>query len=554
MNKKRLYFDIIFTFLLTLVILFSSFLISSYIATKEAKQNLINYSDNVADMINDGASFEDIKVSYQNVLNLRITILDNNGTPQLEINEYDKEPFEEDRLSELIKYCDSFYYKDSLTMGYEILYFVRKSDNFFIRVGLPKASIVYYSKNILIYGSIIVIVTNTLYAIIKIHNYRKDIKKLNVEINNLKRISGEDVYSEFDNVESILGAIKTSGSLIENKIEELKFQKDKTNFILNSIKEGFIVIDESKKIKSINNFAIDVLNIRKDIIDKNSLFLSLGKEFDEELNNALKNKQYFFELQLNNKFYQFFSNSIKLDWNDNTQNGIALLFFDMTENKINEKMKREFFQNASHELKTPLTTIIGYEGMIVNGLIESNDELCRANEAILKEANRMKSIIEDMLTLSNLESLELKDDIKNINVKDVVINAIEDLKYQIENKNIKLFTLCENCYIDASLDDIERMIKNLLTNAIKYSKENGSIYVNLSNKILIIKDTGIGIEGKYLNRIFERFFRVDKSRSRSQGGTGLGLAIVKHTCIKYGYIIDVKSHLGIGTEFKIKFK
>lgn len=552
MNKKQLIFDILFTFILSIVILFSSFFISSFISSNEAERKLEDYSQRIVTQLQKGASFSEIQNSYQSVLELRITILDETGKPMLEINELDKEPAEEDRLFELKSHIQDFYYKKSKTMGYEILYYVDFIDDFYIRVGFPKASILQYSLPILIYGTIALTCTNIIYATIKIINYKNNLKKLNLEVNNLKRISGEENIENFNDVDSLLDAFKTNEKLIENKIEELQFQKDKTTFILDSIKEGFITIDENKTIRSINNYAVEVLKLDKSVIDKNSVFLSLGKIFDDELNKALQKNKYQFELDFSGKMYQFFANTIQLNWKDRTEKGLALLFFDITENKMNEKIKKEFFQNASHELKTPLTTIIGYEGIITNHLIPEN-EISEANQAILKEANRMKNIIDDMLTLANLENFEETNDFTSIQVKNVIDDILDEIQCLINQKNIQVTVDADDTTILASIDDVERLIKNLLTNAVKYNKEEGEIHITLKDNTLTIQDTGIGIDKQHISRIFERFYRVDKGRSRAQGGTGLGLAIVKHICMKYGYSLGVTSEIDIGSSFTISF-
>jgi two-component system phosphate regulon sensor histidine kinase PhoR len=229
---------------------------------------------------------------------------------------------------------------------------------------------------------------------------------------------------------------------------------------------------------------------------------------------------------------------------------------DVTDLRNIEKMKREFFANASHELKSPLTTILGYQELVAEGMISDNTEIIDAARRTVKEASRMNSIIMEMLELSRLESKETFET-ANVNFKDIVTDAIDSFKQQIEVRGIDVRLNLKDLVIPININHANQLIRNLVDNAIKYNKDHGLITITLqekdNHKMFIIEDTGIGIAQEFQKRVFERFFRVDKARSKEMGGTGLGLSIVKHICILYNASISLSSELNKGTRIVVKF-
>ena len=218
-----------------------------------------------------------------------------------------------------------------------------------------------------------------------------------------------------------------------------------------------------------------------------------------------------------------------------------------------ENNKKEFFQNASHELKSPLTCIIGYQQMITEGILDTKEQILDSANKSLKEAIRMNDILSDMLSLATIEARQtsLKE---NINPKAIIEDVVITLSIEAKKNNIKISTDLDDNTLFASRTEFNEVVRNLIDNAIKYNKENGTIFVSYKDGILIVKDTGIGIKDEDKSRIFERFYRLDKARSKKTGGTGLGLAIVKHICLNNNYKLDLDSRLGLGTSFKIYFK
>ena len=221
--------------------------------------------------------------------------------------------------------------------------------------------------------------------------------------------------------------------------------------------------------------------------------------------------------------------------------------------------KKEFFANASHELKTPITSIRGFAELISSGLIDDKDKIIEYSTTIKREAIRMDTLVEEILKLSSLEDIdeENKMPLEKINIAEIVKEAVEVLDYKLYEKKIITNVDVHDVYIESVHEDILRVFINLIENGIKYNKDNGKIYISVrkvrKKAVIKIKDTGIGIKEEDLSHIFERFYRVDKSRNRKVEGTGLGLSIVKRIVMKYKGEITVKSTYDVGTEFTIKF-
>lgn len=221
-----------------------------------------------------------------------------------------------------------------------------------------------------------------------------------------------------------------------------------------------------------------------------------------------------------------------------------------------EKQKKQFTANISHELKTPLTSIAGYAELIENGMADENDIKPFAN-TIRKQALRMVNLAEDIIKLSQLEEQDNEILFESVNLYGVCSECISVLKMNAQSKNITLTLLGEEAYIRANKSLLEELLYTLCDNAIRYNKENGSVTIAIerdgAHTVLSVSDTGIGIPDKYLDRVFERFFRVDKSRSKETGGTGLGLAIVKHIAEVHNAQITIDSKLDEGTTIRIYF-
>ena len=230
-----------------------------------------------------------------------------------------------------------------------------------------------------------------------------------------------------------------------------------------------------------------------------------------------------------------------------------IVLTDVTATKESEKMRLEFFANASHELKTPLTSIKGFNEMI--SLNTQDSAIASYSAKIGKETDRMLALLSDMLNISKLENstaAELHP--VDVDIREVAEEAADDLKMQTESKKITL-KVSGNGIVRAEREHIYELVKNLAENGLRYNNEGGSVEISVQTRSdggvrLTVRDNGIGVDPENQSRIFERFYRVDKSRSRATGGTGLGLSIVKHICDIYGASIALTSKIGVGTTEK----
>lgn len=564
MNKKFLILDYIAVFLISIIFLLASFFTTKICVKESLKSDILYYDDKIVEILNDSSKDEPINyidASFRNTKDLRISIFDSNANVLLEINPYDYEAYDEDRSEELKKHSNDFYYKYSNTLKYKVLYYVHALDNYYVRIGLPKSMIDRISNSILIASIILAILVDTGYMILKYSKYKRSITALRIKINDLyKFVNGEDIIeSEKTGTDLIEESLDKTSSLLKQTILLLKKEEEKVSYILNTIDEGFIVLDNQKSVVLINNYALNIFNLDKTrILNKSYLYLALNEKFSQAVENIKQKTSVSLDIEINHRIYEFILSYNKEElFNPDINKGITILFIDVTTDRVNATMKREFFQNASHELKTPLTTILGYSELLFSNVIKDEKEKENAQTTIIKESKRMKNIIDDMLTLSILENNEVVDEkplYQEINLKEEILEIENSLSYLVNEKGLKIENSLIDKTIKMNLIDCERLIKNLLLNAVKYNKEEGSIFVTLNENSLSIRDTGIGIKDKDLDKIFERFYRVDKSRSRENGGTGLGLAIVKHISKNYNFKIKVTSIYKEGTTFTIYFE
>jgi two-component system phosphate regulon sensor histidine kinase PhoR len=243
--------------------------------------------------------------------------------------------------------------------------------------------------------------------------------------------------------------------------------------------------------------------------------------------------------------------------------GTMLIMFDITEFKRLEKIKADFVANVSHELRTPLTAVKGYIETIKDGAYESDEQLERFLDIVSKHTERLINIVNDLLVLSEVEKKsvpwgeETQKTLEDTDLKKVLVSALDALKPRIDAKNINFTMEITESQTTTRGDGflLEQMFINLIDNAVKYTPEGGAVKVTLSKADsafrVDVEDSGIGIPKEHIPRIFERFYRVDKTRSRKEGGTGLGLSIVKHIAIMHGGKVEVESTEGKGSKFTV---
>ncbi len=556
MNKKQLILDYSLAFLLSLIVLLASFFSTKTVASQEAKNNLSYYGEQISLTYRGEIDKEATLASFSKIHSLRVSIFDREANLVLEINPLDKEAASEDRKEELESHANSYYEKKSLTLGYPVLYYVKKTLSHYIRVGFPRSEVERNANAVLLYGSIALIVVDAAYFGYRYGAYSKTLKRIQGDIHQLEALSNENASSHSsDSLLALDESIHDVATNLEDKIDSLRKESLKVDYILDSMEEGLIVLDHEGKVTLINKYALRTLFLKKeDVYNKPYPYLLLGDAFNDKRNEALVKGEASFDWERKGKIYECCLSKIPLDWLGPSQKeGIGVLILDVTEQKRSEKLKRNFFQNASHELKTPLTAIIGYSELLSRHMITSEEEQQKALETIWSESKRMKKVLNDMLSLSSLESNVKERKAEWIDGKNAILEIVSSLSILAKEKNVKIELDLEPMQIEMAKEDFDQLIRNIIANAIFYNKDGGKVKITLNPILFRCEDTGIGIEEKYQTRVFERFFRVDKGRSRKDGGTGLGLAIVKHVCLHYGFELHLESRLQEGSTFTILF-
>ena len=253
---------------------------------------------------------------------------------------------------------------------------------------------------------------------------------------------------------------------------------------------------------------------------------------------------------------ELFNEAVRLHYQDLRENGLrtgaVLIMSDLGEQQRADRIRREFTANVSHELKTPLTSISGYAEMIENGMAKEED-VCVFAERIRRESNRMLALVSDIIALSELDEQQILKNAEKVDLYELAAQTVETLRSAAMVRGVSVQLLGGPMEVFGVRTLLSELLYNLRDNAIRYNRDNGTVTVRTAGRQLSVRDTGIGIPKHHIGRIFERFYRVDKSRSKATGGTGLGLAIVKHICEEHHASIVLESAEGIGTEITVTF-
>lgn len=560
--KKKLMIYMLTTLMISLSLIMAFFIIiMNYQYTENTKKLLKSNNQLVIDILT-GEKISDtdkfIKNSFKNN-EIRVTYIDNNGKvlgdSLLDINKMNNHNNREEVISarknkfaNVIRHSnstgnDTMYFATALNNGYV----VRSSITMNIITGFEGKYVRYY-----IVVAIIAIVISLIFS-----------SKLSVglvkPIKDLEFITSRIATGELDRRVNICSQdeIGQLGETFNNMAEKLQLtindavdKQNKLEAILKSMDSGVIAVDKNLKVIMINPYAKKIFGLDKDIIGKNLLDHIRSFELEDSFRNKIDEYK---EIKI---FYPK-ERDLRIktaDINNGKQLiGIVAVVQDVTDIKKLENIRSQFVANVSHELKTPLTSIKGFAETLRYVEDEKNKE--KFLNIINDEAERLTRLINDILILSDIEN---RKEIKEENID--VNKNIEDVCYLMKNsadkKNIEI-AIKENKvpHIIGDSDKLKQMIINLIDNAIKYTEYGGKVTIGTetqNNKIVIwVQDTGVGIPKEHIDRLFERFYRVDKARSRAQGGTGLGLAIVKHIVLGFDGTINVASEVGKGSKFII---
>jgi two-component system phosphate regulon sensor histidine kinase PhoR len=356
-------------------------------------------------------------------------------------------------------------------------------------------------------------------------------------------------------------ALNEMAQQLHDRILTITRQRNELEAILSSMMEGVIAVDALGHIMSINKTAVDLLSIESSNVKGHSVEEVIRNvDLQQFINQTLESRQPTEgEMSLPSNGARFFQlYGVSLSDRQGQRSGAVIVLNDMTRIRRLENIRRDFVANVSHELKTPVTSIIGYVETLLDGAINEPEQAGRFLQIIAKHSDRLNAIIEDLLSLSRLEEESERSRIsfEKVTLKPMLQSAIELSSPKAADKQMTIELLCDE-RIEARINSalLEQGVLNLIDNAVKYSKPGGRIEITANHTdkeiIISVKDNGCGIEKEHLSRIFERFYVVDKSRSRKLGGTGLGLAIVKHIAQVHGGYVTVESTPGLGSTFTI---
>jgi len=575
---KNIFYKSLFILILTSALMFIGILFT-------VQYNNIKYSQvmimNIMEMLENEIDIYDMKteedfrrfVLQSDKKDLRISVIATNGiviadtTIDIALNPMANHTNRSDVIEALHSSGDKTVFSIHTSASQKIPYIyaskkINTKDNidYILRISMPMDSvnkylITFLFTAVMVIGIVIIIMALVLPStaksiMIPFYSIKETLDNIyKNKSQNIKNLTG------FNDINDILYDINELAIDLNNNIIGYQTEREKLNYVLENIAQGIVAINKNKDIFFINQFALELLNSTdSDIKSLNEIIKD--KSVIKKIEDAIKlNRFSKFDIKERNMDIEI--NVIPIL---NNKNISALIKFeDVTDIRKVEIEKQDFFINASHELKTPLTSILGYSELLINMSAKDKNENKKTDfiKRINAEALRMKELVLNMLTLSRMEANWQETIDEKIDLKDIILNVFESNKIKSQKRNINIELDIESAIIIANKEKITEVVNNLVDNAIKYTDDYGEIKIILKNNgdkaIFTVKDNGCGIESKYLNRIFERFFRVKNEKYLKVQGTGLGLTIVKNICAHYNADIYINSEENKGTEISVVF-
>ena len=439
--------------------------------------------------------------------------------------------------------------RHSETLMQKTLYYAEKlDDGMVLRVATTQNSVLVILLGLL-QPLIIVIVLSLLISLFLSHRLSKAIIKPINEL-DLDNPSANETYEELT---PLLKKLSTQKKTINNQIKEAKQSREEFKLITENMSEGLLIIDKDANVLSYNQSAIRLLEIPEE--QKGSvLTFNRSKGFRLAVEKALSGERCESNIAHEENSYELIATPVYV--NDNII-GAVIVIIDVTESVKREQLRKEFTSNVSHELKTPLTSISGFAEIMKSGDV-SQETVVDFSTSIYDEAQRLITLVSDIMKISELDEGTTIFEKEEVDLCELSKDIVKRLSSVADKRNITFNVIGESAVIVGTRKILDEMIYNLCDNAIKYNKDNGTVdvIINQSNNktSLTVRDTGIGIPSHEQNRVFERFYRVDKSHSKLVGGTGLGLAIVKHGAAYHDAEVSLESIVDKGTTVKIVFE
>lgn len=575
--KKSLFYKIFFSYL---VIICTSFFLLDILVSDEVKKVLTSQIEtellSYAKLI-EQTSLEKSSKHLKQVAGTsrsRITLIDARGKVSADSekevvlldNHFNRPEVQEARLRGMGK---SVRYSDSLNI--DMLYVAvavqdGKDIKGYIRLARPLHDVqtvidkVYQYILLTIFIVAIIALLVALFFSYRLYEPIKSMKQFTEKLRRGEPV-GSIILRTSDETRTLADNINYLVEELKDKIRIAHEEKSKLMTAFTSMNEGVLIINAQGVIEFVSPVLNNMLSVQYGDVKGKTLMeafrsVDLQKafvEFKETKENVSR------EIILGNMEPAILSVGISAVHGNLDEEKTMIVFHDVTRLKKLEQIRTDFVANVTHEIRTPLTAIIGYLETIKNGAINNIEETKKFIDIILKQAERLNRLVEDLLTISNIEMKETKLDFEEVSLNMAVNNVVSLVDTKAKSKNITIHNnVRENLApIKADRDKLTQIFVNLLDNAVKFTPENGEVFIEEKEEgdfvAVSVRDTGIGVPGDEVQRLGERFYRVDRSRSRELGGTGLGLSIVKHLMIAHGGRMEIESQLGKGTKVSLFF-
>ena len=559
MNNKILYSCWAISLLAVIIVFIASVIVMNFNAEKNIKTALVKETELLSKTVD-----SDNYSSLSDIENIRVTVISLSGQVLLDTFKSGtiENHLERQEVKDALNGTPKTVKRYSETLNKYMYYYALTADDgkLVIRLAVESESIGDYFLGTLPFfflAAFVALVISYIFARFLSLKISRKIKSIELSLKSLNDGNYKPIDTNMEEPEffAVLSETNEIFKSTRENLSKIQTEEEKLDFVLDNISQGVIAINSKFQTVLVNKTALNLFNGIKDDINKDLNFLIEDKSLRDKLVKIiLAEENSSFEYEREGKIFDF--TVTKTDSSD-LQNDIShiLVISDISKEKELIKQKSEFFSNASHELKTPMTSIQGMAELLT---VKNKDgSLKKYIDRIHTESLRINSLIMDMLKLSNLENLATDEQYSLIDLRKTADEVAASFSHQCEQKTIKT-TVQGKGKVVALNKDIFELISNIYSNAVNYNVENGRISIDIIDKDdsveFICSDTGIGIEKEHLPRLCERFYRVDKSRSKNTGGTGLGLAIVKHICSKYNAALSIESQTEKGTTVKVVFK
>lgn len=555
--KRKMYWSLCLTSIVLVLLTAALILMSVYgLLLQQAKSGLVDEYELISNSVRflGKDSGEYLNMLDRDFASTRVTIILDDGTVKFDSESNSTQMQNHRGRPEVVSAFERGWGEDirrSTTLGSDTYYYAAKlDDNTVLRVAKQTSSIgaIFVTIIPIMAGVLLLILVSGMFISSRLT------RRLLRPIEGLAENMGSDeLLGGYEELEPFFVKIRAQKAVINEQVGHLRDERDLIGTITSNMKEGLILLDLDRNVLSVNRSALALLGVKNaEYSGKNLLHISRSPLLGGCVDEAMAGDGGDAVLEREDGACHIFASPV---YNKREVCGAIVLLLDVTEQVKAEKIRRDFSANVSHELKTPLTSISGFAEMIGNGMVGSDEDVKKFAGRILKEASRLISLTDDIIRLSCIEESG-RLETESVALLAICESAASSLRFSASQKRVTLAVSGEEISVMGNPRMLDELIYNLVDNAVKYNREGGRVNISIGREgsvaVLAVADTGIGISPAHQGRIFERFYRVDKSRSKQTGGTGLGLSIVKHIVERHGGNITLESVGDIGTTITIR--